>query len=107
MVVKGANLMKYVWTWGGKFFGYISNGYLFTQNGKCVGILQGTDIYDRHGKYIGELMNDDRLITYTSKKGFYGPAAPNIIGSACTSYADYVGYVMYAGYEDFPGPEEF
>ncbi len=68
MEVGGGNLMEYVWTWGGKFFGYISNGYLFTQNGKCVGILQGTNIYDKHGKYIGELMNDNRLITCTSKK---------------------------------------
>lgn len=99
--------MKHVWTWGGKFFGYISNGYLFTQKGKCVGALDNEIIYGRNGKYIGEIINDDRLITNKSRKSWCGASAPNMISGMCGSYCNYVGYVMYAGYEDFPLQEEF
>ncbi|GKZ04062.1 hypothetical protein ANS017_26330 [Paraclostridium bifermentans] len=99
--------MNYVWTWKGKFFGYISNGYLFTKRGKCVGSLSGKDIYDRKGKYIGEIKNENRLITCKSKRNHRGPAAPNLRGGMCGSFCNYAGYAMYAGYEDFPGYETF
>ena len=104
---KGGNIMTYVWTWKGKFFGYISNGHLYTKKGKCVGVLRDNHIYNRQGKYIGEVKNDNRLITCKSKKSWRGPSAPNSIGSSCGSYANYAGYAMYAGYEDFPGYESF
>ncbi|MCR1821722.1 4-fold beta flower protein [Terrisporobacter muris] len=99
--------MKYVWTWKGKFFGYINNGYLFTKSGKCVGVLSGKDIYGRNGKYIGEVMNNDRLITCKSKRNYSGPSAPYINGGACGTYGNYCAYGMYGGYEDFPEPNSF
>lgn len=99
--------MKHVWTWRGKFFGYISNDCLFTKKGKCVGQLDNDMIYDRNGKYIGEVMNNDRLITCNSKMNWRGQSAPNYNGASCGSYCNYVGYAMYSGYQDFPSYENF
>lgn len=99
--------MEHVWTWSGKFFGYISNGRLFTQKGKCVGALDDEMIYGRDGKYIGEIRNNNRLITNKSRKNCRGNSAPNLTAGSCSSYCDYTGYVMYAGYEDFPSQEKF
>ncbi|MBD7914224.1 hypothetical protein H9660_03605 [Clostridium sp. Sa3CUN1] len=99
--------MKYVWTWKGQFFGYISKDLLFTKTGKCVGKIDRNNIYDNRGIYIGEVMNNDRLITCISKKNYRGPIAPNCRGTYCGTYTNYVGYVMYAGYEEFPSYESF
>lgn len=99
--------MKYVWTWKGKFFGYISNEYLFTKRGICVGKINGNDIYDRQGRYIGEVMNDNRLITCRSKKNYRGPAAANCRGAVCGTHCNYAGYAMLAGYEEFQAYESF
>ena len=99
--------MEYLWTWEGKFFGYSCSKLLYTYNGKCVGHFVGKIIYDQYGNYLGELMNVNRLIASQSKKHWRGPPAPHINGSAIVRLADYAGYVMLAGYEDFPSPDEF
>ena len=99
--------MDYLWTWGGKFFGYRDGDLLFTHRGKCVGHFDGDEIYGRHGEYLGELMNGDRLITNRSKKGWRGSTAPAVQGGAIGRYANYVGYAMYVGHEDFTDPDSF
>lgn len=99
--------MQWLWTWGGKSFGYRQNDNLFTHFGKHIGKFYENEIYDARGKYLGELMNDNRLISSNSKKSFAKyPFAP-YTGSPYVNYVDYVGNVMYAGYEDFPSPEKF
>ena len=100
--------MIWMWTWGGKCFGYLDGEDLWTYAGKHIGKLQGADIYDPQGRYLGEVMNDSWLITCTSKKGWRGYAfAPYGSRSGYAPYANYAGYTMYAGYEDFPDPKSF
>lgn len=99
--------MQWLWTWGGKSFGYRDNDNLFTHFGKHIGKFSANEIYDVRGKYLGELINDDRLISDTRKRSFLKhPFAP-YAGSGYAKYADYAGYAIYAGHEDFPSPETF
>ena len=98
--------MDYLWTWGGKFFGYRDGDLLFTHRGKCVGRFSGDEVCGRGGEYLGELINGDRLIANRSKRSWRGPAAPSVQGGAIGRLANYVGYVMYAGHEDSPDPDE-
>lgn len=97
--------MKYLWTWGGTFFGYETGGLLFTHRGKCVGRFNGKDVYGKRGEYLGELMDEERLISDRSKRSWRGSAAPNVQGGAIARFTNYVGYVMYVGYKDFPSPD--
>ena len=59
--------MKWLWTWGGKCFGYKDGENLWTYSGKHVGKFSGDEIYDKNGHYLGVLIND-KLITNKSKK---------------------------------------
>ncbi len=48
--------MKLLWTWSGKFFGYLEKDILRTQDGQHVGQLHDAEIYGPNGVYLGELM---------------------------------------------------
>ncbi len=91
-----------VWTWKGKYFGYISNNNLYTYRGKHVGKFSGDNVFDRYGKYIGEIMSNNRLITSRHKRNLRGSSFTPSNGGSRGRYANYSGYAMYAGYEDFP-----
>lgn len=99
--------MNHVWTWGGKYFGYIDSDRLWTHDGRNVGRLQNGKIYAPNGSYIGEIKNGDRLITHSSKQSYKGSSfTPYGKRVGIIPFMNYVGYIMYAGYEDFPGPSE-
>lgn len=105
---KARKAKQWLWTWGGKCFGYREGNELWTYGGKHVGRFYEDEIYDSQGKYVGEIMPGGQLITNKSKKFFlkYG-FVPFSNRMAYASYANYVGYAMYAGYRDFPAPESF
>jgi hypothetical protein len=100
--------MKWLWTWGGECFGYLDGDELWTHDGRHVGRLVGDELFRADGRYMGELKSEDRLITSIAKKNGrrHSPFAPHGRRSGYTKYANYVGLAMYAGYEDFPGPEQ-
>lgn len=89
------------WAWGGKYAGHRSGEYLYSPSGKPVGWFDGEELFDFNGNYIGEVKNKDRIIANKSS----GHARRGVKAIPCnvcgTSYCDYVGYAMYAGYEDF------
>lgn len=97
-----------VWTWKGKYFGYIESGRLWTAAGQHVGNVRDDIIYGRNGNYLGEVRSDNRLITHRSKTSrrvsSFTPLS-NRVGRVRS--VGYVGYVMISGYEDFPSPESF
>jgi len=96
--------MENLWTWGGSYFGYKEGNALWDKHGKHVGMFHGNEIYDSAGKYIGELMNG-RLIYSWQKSNLRGRAFnPYLSKVASVSQGNYVGYVMYVGYEDFKYP---
>jgi 4-fold beta-flower domain-containing protein len=99
--------MEWLWTWGGKSFGYRDGDNLWTHDGRHVGRFHGDEIYGADGRYVGELRNKNRLITNTGKKNKitsgFTPYASHV---GYVPYVDYVGYVMYVGYEDFPKPDD-
>jgi hypothetical protein len=100
--------MEWFWTWGGKCFGYRNGDNLWTYSGSHIGKFYGDEVYDRNGHYLGEVKSNNRLITNRSKKNFRKPAfSPygKVVGYV--KYVDYVGNVMYAGYQDFPTPDTF
>ena len=100
--------MDWVWTWGGKCFGYLDEDDLWTYDGKHVGRRDGDDIYGADGHYLGELKNEDRLITNRSKRSRrQSPFRQKAKRGGQAKYANYPGYAMLGGYEDFPAPSEF
>lgn len=107
-LTEGEIAMDWVWTWGGKCFGYFDGDNLWTHSGKHVGRRSGDDIYGPDGRYLGEVRNDNRLITSNSKTSYRGSSfSPYASRAGYAKYADYAGYAMYAGYSDFPGPDSF
>lgn len=98
--------MEWLWTWSGKSFGYRNDDNLFTHFGKHIGKFYDSEVYDVQGKYLGEL-NNNRLINNTRKRSFIRGSFAPYAGCAYAKYGDYIGYVMYAGFKDFPHPEFF
>lgn len=97
--------MKLLWTWSGKFFGYLENDILRTQDGRHVGHLHDKEIYGPNGVYLGELMNESRLIRCSHKRNYRKhPSQPLPKVCAIAGYTAYCGYAMYSGYEDFSVP---
>lgn len=100
--------MKWLWTHGGKCFGYLDRDNLWTYSGKHVGKLYDNEVYGTDGTYLGEISNGDRLITHRSKTSYHrSPFTPYGNHAGYPKYADDAGYAMCAGYEDFPPPENF
>ena len=97
--------MEWLWTWGGKSFGYREGDDLWTHDGRHVGRFHGADIFASDGRYLGELKSGNRLITNIGKKHHRGYSfSPWGKRVGYVPYVNYVGYVMYVGYEDFPSP---
>ncbi|NSW84553.1 MAG: hypothetical protein HPY90_15220 [Syntrophothermus sp.] len=62
-------MTQWLWTWGGRCFGYRDGDDLWTYDGKHVGRFIGDEVYAPDGSYLGEI-KDGRLITNLSKKHY-------------------------------------
>lgn len=97
--------MQPIWTWTGRFFGWIDNGGLFARDGRHVGQIYRGVVYAESGHYLGEL-HEGRLITNVLRKdthrwyGFFANPVPTK-GSE-TGIMDDTALPMPDGYEDFP-----
>jgi hypothetical protein len=98
---------QWLWTWGGRCFGYRAGDSLYRYDGRYIGRFHGDEVYGVDGRYLGETKKTKRLITHKSKKNRIKGAARRGNRGGFAPYANYAGYAMYAGYEDFPAPEEF
>jgi len=99
--------MEWLWTWGGRCFGYRDGDDLWTHDGRHVGRFYGDEVYALDGQYLGEITSGNRLIANKSKKSWRrGSFTPYAQRAGYAKYADYAGYAMYAGYEDFPKLEK-
>ncbi|HHF7365114.1 TPA: 4-fold beta flower protein [Legionella bozemanae] len=94
--------MTHLWTWSGDYFGYRQDNQLWTSSGIHVGMIYDDVVYDHKGHYLGEIFRG-RLIRNPQKKYFRKyPSIRYGRRVATAKLADYVGYVMYSGMEDFP-----
>lgn len=94
--------MTHIHTWEGRYFGYLDSDDLWTHDGRHVGRINNGEIFDASGMYLGEVLND-RLITNVNRKNSRGYGfSPFSNRAGVVSHVNYVGYVMYSGYEDFP-----
>lgn len=98
---------QWLWTWGGRCFGYRDGENLYRYDGRYVGRFFGDEVFGVDGRYLGELRNEKRLIRNLSKTNRLKGALRRGDRGAFAPYADYAGFAMYAGYEDFPSPETF
>ena len=91
--------MKEFWAWGGKYIGSRDGDYLYSKKGKPIGYIDGDEVFGFDGKYLCDII-DDRLIV---KKGTctVGGARAKPSKVCGSSYANYTGYAMLAGYQDF------
>src|SRR5690349_14146823 len=99
--------MDFLWTWGGEYFGYRIDEKLFAYYGLQVERIYQDEIYGPDGRYLGEIKNEKRLITQKGKKLWAKPGFSPARHRSSARYVNRVGYVMYAGYEDFPSPDDF
>ncbi len=97
--------MSWLWTWGGRCFGYREGENLWTSDGKHVGRFWGEEVYGADGKYLGQLWTDNRLIASKGKKTWRrSPFTPhNARAKAIVTYPNRVAYCFRPDYEDFPG----
>lgn len=98
--------MEWLWTWGGKCFGYRDGDDLITYQGKHVGRFYQDEVYGTRGQYLGEVMSG-RLITNRSKTSWRQTGFAAIPRGSHAKYADYAGYAMYAGHQDFASTGDF
>lgn len=91
--------MAHYWAWGGKYIGFRNGNYLYSKKGTPIGYFNNSEVYNFNGRYLCEVMNG-RLIVKPGKCVVGGTMAKpcNMSG---TAYADYTGYAMIAGYQDF------
>jgi len=89
------------WAWGGKYIGHRSGDILYSKNGNPIGRFYSDELFDFSGHYIGEIKSGNRLIVKCSSKNKIKSMSTKPCNTFGSSYCDYCGYVMYAGYEDF------
>jgi hypothetical protein len=94
--------MIWLWTWGGRCFGYRDADDLWTYDGRHVSRFAGNSVFDSNGQYVGEV-SSERLIARLDRKGLMGPSfAPSGSRPANAKFTDDAGFAMLTGYEDFP-----
>lgn len=98
---------EWFWTWGGECFGYRRDDRLFAYHGKQAGRFYDDEVYGSDGRYLGEIKSQNRLITNMGKKGRVRSIFTPVIAGSNARYANRAGNAMYAGYEDFPSPDDF
>ena len=97
--------MQWLWTWGGRFFGYREGDVLRTYDGRHVGRFEGNEVYDRHGHYLGEIIREEnRLIRNRSKAKRTSSFTPVAKASPAKKLVDFGEFTPFEGYEDFPAP---
>jgi hypothetical protein len=64
-------------------------------------------VFGSDGRYLGELMSDKLVTRLSSKSRRVSSFTPHASRVGRVPYVGRVGTVLYAGYEDFPGPELF
>jgi hypothetical protein len=99
-------MSKSLWTWGGTYFGEREGNSLFSRFGVEAGRFRGDEIYGADGMYLGEIMSG-MLITDRSKRSARASTFSPQRRVGNVGYVGNVGTVMYAGFEDFPGPDRF
>lgn len=101
-------MREHLWTWSGIYFGYRQDDKLWTHSGIHAGKFFDYEVYWPNGQYLGDIKGNRRLITKTSKKSKRkGRFSSSGRKRAIIRQVNYVGNVMYAGYEDFPSPQDF
>lgn len=99
-------MIQWVWTWGGKSFGYRHGELLYTYLGVQAGRLYGDSVFARDGRYLGELIGD-RLIGNPKVHTLVRPPFKPRVSACHPNRADVLPQAISAGYADFPGPEQF
>jgi hypothetical protein len=95
------------WTWGGEYFGYRYGNSLFTHSGTEAGRFHEDEVYGADGMYLGEVRNGNRLIVNRGKMNRRRSSFTPRQTMARMRYSNYMGYMMYSGYQDFPAPDSF
>lgn len=99
--------MTALWTWGGDFFGYRDDNNFWTFDGRHVGRFQGDEVYGPDGAYLGEIVSGNRLISCRGKRSWRrGGFTPYSNRMGMAPRTSLIGHIMYAGYDDIPGPKE-
>lgn len=103
------NVRRWLWTWGGRSFGYRRGNSLYRSDGIEVGRFVDREVYGIDGAYLGELKESEdgeRLITSNYKSSRSAVPFVPMVDRAQQRPTDRAGYPLYCGYHDFPPPEK-
>lgn len=103
--------MRWVWTWGGVFFGWIDDDALYTHEGRHVGYLEYGDrdvlvFAVSDGRYLGDVKDDQLLITKYSRLDRYRLPRRQRKTVQPRYRPDRRGRRLPWGFGDFPNPAE-
>jgi hypothetical protein len=94
--------VDWLWTCGGRSFGYREGDSLWTRAGRNVGRFVGSEVFGPDGRYLGEMLGSSRLITCRSKIAFSNVGfTPLAVRTFCLFHPDYSAYPMAAGTKTF------
>jgi hypothetical protein len=99
--------MDWYWTWGGECFGYRLHDWLFAYHGLQVGQFHGDEVYGTDGGYLGQVKREKRLITDLGKNHLTKLSFDPVMDAPYEQYPNRVVFGAYAGFKDFPTPEDF
>jgi hypothetical protein len=100
-----ASQIEWLWTWGGKSFGYRSQDALYSCQGTQIGrFAEGDEIYGYEGNYLGEIRTADRLITNLSKHKWRRPRFLPTVGRGFEQKTDTSAKNLPDGFTDFLTP---
>ena len=101
--------LKWLWTWGGKSFGYRDGDKLFTMEGLQVGRFFGREVYRPDGSYLGETGPGEdavALVTNHYKRSRTQPGFVPVLVDPKMPLAPQPPRPFYLGHEDFPSAAE-
>jgi len=100
---RGGRVVTDVWTWSGRYFGYLDGEDLWARDGRHIGRCRGDAIFDPDGSYLGEIAFNNRLRVARADRLFRIDPFPRMDNRApLIPLMDRMPYTLIGGYEDFP-----
>ena len=90
-----------LWTWSGKYFGYLDGEDLWAHDGRHIGRCRRDDIFDPDGNYLCQIAFSNRLRVASADCLLRIDPFPRMDNRAPrTPLTDRMPYTSIGGYED-------
>lgn len=95
--------MTDLWTWSGRYFGYLDGGHLWSSDGRHVGRSVRDDIFDPDGNYLCQIAFSNRLRVAKADRLLRIDPFPRMADRPPRApLSERMPYTAIGGYEDLP-----